>query len=133
MAMVDGCSINHDHQPSAISHRQDLDSEHGVVRRGTPPVHRVRRDSLVDASCTGILIAIRARRGQNMGGQAFAVVCAWCNRKMTSAPAGATVSHTICPSCLEWSISHPTELVRDVPSQYLGDVYAPVSASTRRG
>jgi hypothetical protein len=40
-----------------------------------------------------------------MSTQVLAVVCAWCNRIMTSAPAGSPVSHTICPSCLDWTFS----------------------------
>jgi len=68
-----------------------------------------------------------------MSAQGFTVVCAWCNRKISAASASAPVSHTICTSCLEWSIDHPTELVRDVPSHYYGEVYSPAGALTRRG
>lgn len=31
----------------------------------------------------------------------LAVVCAWCNRVTSTAPAGAGVTHTICQSCLD--------------------------------
>jgi hypothetical protein len=68
-----------------------------------------------------------------MGAGAFTVVCAWCNRNMNAAASGAAVSHTICPSCLEWTITHPTEIVRDLPSHYLGDAYSPSGPLTRRG
>jgi hypothetical protein len=70
--------------------------------------------------------------GVDMGAVAYAVVCAWCNRKMTAAPHGAPVTHTICPSCLEWSIAHPAEIVRDLPSHYLGDAYLPAGTLTCR-
>ncbi len=43
-----------------------------------------------------------------MAGHMLAVVCAWCNRIVTQAAAGADVSHTICASCSEWSIQNPT-------------------------
>jgi hypothetical protein len=45
---------------------------------------------------------------QNMATQMLAVVCAWCNRVVIEAPAGAGVSHTICPSCTDWTMTHPT-------------------------
>ncbi len=44
------------------------------------------------------------------------VVCAWCKRTITDAPAGAAVTHTICPSCVEWAMSHPL----DIPSAPIG-------------
>ena len=37
-------------------------------------------------------------------GQHLLVVCAWCNRVLSTAPAGAGVTHTICPSCLDLTI-----------------------------
>ena len=40
-----------------------------------------------------------------MGTRVLAVVCAWCNRVITTAPAGSAVSHTICDSCLDWTFS----------------------------
>ena len=43
-----------------------------------------------------------------MATQVLAVVCAWCNRVVAKAPAGAGVSHTICPACSDWSMTHPT-------------------------
>jgi hypothetical protein len=42
-----------------------------------------------------------------MATQVSAVVCAWCNRIVFKAPAGAGVSHTICPSCFDWTMTHP--------------------------
>jgi len=40
-----------------------------------------------------------------MGTQVLAVVCAWCNRVITTAPVGSSVTHTICSSCLDWTLS----------------------------
>jgi len=40
-----------------------------------------------------------------MGTLVLAVVCAWCNRVITTAPAGSPVTHTICSSCLDWTFS----------------------------
>ena len=41
-----------------------------------------------------------------MAAQVFAVVCAWCNRTVQAAPSGSGVTHTICPSCADWSFTH---------------------------
>ena len=43
-----------------------------------------------------------------MAAQALAIVCAWCNRRMAVAPAGTPITHTICPACLEWALTHPS-------------------------
>jgi hypothetical protein len=43
-----------------------------------------------------------------MATSALAVVCAWCNQVVTPAPAGAPVTHTICPACMEWAFVHRT-------------------------
>jgi hypothetical protein len=40
-----------------------------------------------------------------MGQRLLAVVCAWCNRVVSTAPAGADVTHTICASCLDYTFS----------------------------
>ena len=40
-----------------------------------------------------------------MATRVLAVVCAWCNRVITTAPVGSSVSHTICQSCLDWTFS----------------------------
>jgi hypothetical protein len=42
-----------------------------------------------------------------MAGHLLAVVCAWCNRVVVKAPPGADVTHTICPSCVDWTMAHP--------------------------
>ncbi len=45
---------------------------------------------------------------QKMATQISAVICAWCNRIVFNGPAGAAgVSHTICPSCFDWTMTHP--------------------------
>jgi hypothetical protein len=36
-----------------------------------------------------------------MSQRLLVVVCAWCNRVIATAPAGAEVTHTICASCLD--------------------------------
>jgi hypothetical protein len=43
-----------------------------------------------------------------MGQRLLAVVCAWCNRVVSTAPAGADVTHTICESCLDYTFN-PTD------------------------
>jgi hypothetical protein len=35
-----------------------------------------------------------------MAAEVLRVVCAWCQRTVTAAPAGAYTTHTICPSCV---------------------------------
>src|SRR4051794_15178039 len=40
-----------------------------------------------------------------MGERLLVVVCAWCNRVISTAPAGAGVTHTICQSCLDITFS----------------------------
>ena len=65
-----------------------------------------------------------------MATQMLAVVCAWCNRVVITAPDGAGVTHTICPSCVDWTLAHPTsrgsgaasrlEWLR-LPTGYFGD------------
>jgi len=61
------------------------------------------------------------------------VICAWCHRTVTQGPADAPVTHTICASCMEWTIargSNPDAFV-DVdtpagqllpPPGYFGDL-----------
>lgn len=46
----------------------------------------------------------------------LAVVCAWCKRTITAGPSGSPVTHTICPSCIEWAMKHPL----DIPSAPIG-------------
>jgi hypothetical protein len=40
-----------------------------------------------------------------MAERLLVVVCAWCNRVVSTAPAGAGVTHTICPSCLDFAFN----------------------------
>jgi hypothetical protein len=40
-----------------------------------------------------------------MGQRLLAVVCAWCNRVVSTAPAGSDVTHTICESCLDYTMN----------------------------
>jgi hypothetical protein len=53
-----------------------------------------------------------------MATQALTIVCAWCNRVITAAPSGTPVTHTICPTCVEWALAHPT----------LGDIESPADS-----
>lgn len=41
-----------------------------------------------------------------MAAQTSAVVCIWCNRTISAAPAGAPVSHTICSTCVDGTLTH---------------------------
>jgi hypothetical protein len=56
----------------------------------------------------------------------LAVVCAWCNQVVTPAPAGAPITHTICPSCMEWAFVHRTAAMppekdrHTLPAGYFG-------------
>ena len=45
-----------------------------------------------------------------MAAQLLVIVCAWCNRVMATAPSGTPITHTICPACLEWAITHPSHV-----------------------
>jgi hypothetical protein len=40
-----------------------------------------------------------------MGQRHLVVVCAWCNRVVSTAPADADVTHTICESCLDYTFN----------------------------
>jgi hypothetical protein len=40
-----------------------------------------------------------------VGQRLLVVVCAWCNRVVSAAPAGAEITHTICPSCLDFTFN----------------------------
>jgi hypothetical protein len=40
-----------------------------------------------------------------MGQRLLVVVCAWCNRVVSTAPAGADTTHTICASCLDYTFN----------------------------
>jgi len=41
-----------------------------------------------------------------MGARVFTVVCAWCNRTITAGATSTPVTHTICPSCIDWTLTH---------------------------
>ena len=43
-----------------------------------------------------------------MAGHLLSVICAWCNRVVVIGPPGAPVTHTMCPSCIDWTMTHPT-------------------------
>jgi len=43
-----------------------------------------------------------------MGAGEMTVVCAWCHRVAKAGTAGAGVTHTICASCIDWTLDHPT-------------------------
>lgn len=60
------------------------------------------------------------------------VVCAWCNRVVIMAPMGASVTHTICPTCLDFTITHRSGSTHDasvsvehvhLPADYFGDAF----------
>lgn len=65
--------------------------------------------------------------------QTFTIVCAWCRRVVKMAAAGASVSHTICPMCLEWTLTHgeagidchtaPDESRMQLPDGYFGNAF----------
>ena len=42
-----------------------------------------------------------------MAMRTLTVVCAWCHRIVAVAPADAAVTHTICESCFDWTLTHP--------------------------
>jgi hypothetical protein len=68
-----------------------------------------------------------------MAADALMIVCAWCHRVIKAAPRGASVTHTICPSCLEWTMTHPSAVIEgdqtpafeqpSSPADYLGDPF----------
>ena len=41
------------------------------------------------------------------------VVCAWCHTVVKAGSAGAGVTHTICASCIDWTLDHPTDQPRE--------------------
>jgi len=59
-----------------------------------------------------------------MAARVLRVVCAWCKETLTATATDAPVTHSICPSCLEWSITHPTQVFHGGRSETLGDYYA---------
>jgi hypothetical protein len=46
-----------------------------------------------------------------MAARTFTVVCAWCHRIVAVAPADRGVTHTICASCFDWTLTHPAAAV----------------------
>jgi len=66
-----------------------------------------------------------------MAEQAFAVVCAWCNRIVNAPARRRPVTHTICPSCLERALTLQNREISassssetfDLPPEYLGDIF----------
>jgi hypothetical protein len=42
-----------------------------------------------------------------MATRTFTVVCAWCHRIVAVAPADNGITHTICESCFDWTLTHP--------------------------
>jgi hypothetical protein len=68
-----------------------------------------------------------------MAAQILTVVCAWCNRTIVYGPKTAAITHTICPSCVEWTMdcrSNPdafydkvSAVGRVIPADYFGNVH----------
>ncbi len=69
-----------------------------------------------------------------MTAQIFTVVCAWCHRTIKQASADASVTHTICPPCVERTMARRCEpqVLPDTdsdlgqlipPPGYFGDVH----------
>lgn len=42
-----------------------------------------------------------------MTARTFAVVCAWCKATIRAGAPGAPVTHSICPSCADWTCRNP--------------------------
>jgi hypothetical protein len=42
-----------------------------------------------------------------MAARSMTVVCAWCHCIVAIAPADDGVTHTICESCFDWTLTHP--------------------------
>ena len=67
-----------------------------------------------------------------MSDRSLKVVCAWCNRVVIMAPTGTLITHTICPTCLDFAIMHRSGTAHDaslgvhhigVPVGYFGDAF----------
>ena len=63
-----------------------------------------------------------------MAAEVLTVVCAWCQRIVTAAPAGAGVTHTICPSCVDRTLlgadeTDPSRLSPPPDHDYFGDPF----------
>src|SRR6266404_2554560 len=48
---------------------------------------------------------------RTMAARSLTVVCAWCHRIVAVAPADDGVTHTICESCFDWTLTHPAAQV----------------------
>jgi len=46
-----------------------------------------------------------------MAARRYTVVCAWCQRIVATASGGDGVTHTICESCFDWTLTHPSAAV----------------------
>jgi len=57
-----------------------------------------------------------------MAARVMTVVCAWCHRVTKAGTAGAGVTHTICASCIDWTLDHPTIEPRDAPPRAAHDL-----------
>ena len=57
-----------------------------------------------------------------MAARIVVVVCAWCNQTMSEASTALPVTHTICPTCFDWSVAHPTQVVQRKRPGYFGDL-----------
>jgi hypothetical protein len=73
-------------------------------------------------------------RGDDMAAQILTVVCAWCNRTVVRGPQNAAITHTICPSCVAWTMecrSDPDAFFNKIanlgvlnpPSDYFGNIH----------
>jgi hypothetical protein len=78
------------------------------------------------------LLASGVRSESHMTAHNFKVVCAWCNRVVNGAPSGTPVTHTICPTCLDFTIAHRSGIAPDasssavpmyLPAGYFGDMF----------
>ena len=66
--------------------------------------------------------------GVDMATRVLTVVCAWCKRMVTAEPNATGITHTICPSCLDRTITHIDEGPVDPaalqpPADYFGDAF----------
>jgi hypothetical protein len=55
---------------------------------------------------------------------ALTVVCSWCERIIRRGPPLASVTHTICASCIDHMTS-PQAPVQHPPADYFGDFFDP--------
>jgi hypothetical protein len=62
-----------------------------------------------------------------MAANGLTVVCAWCERVVTAASNGAGITHTICPSCLDRTLTSgdgsSVPIVLLPPPGYFGDAF----------